>query len=88
MNSSVRSQRMATSLAYNLLAGLLAVAASQATFAQQEQVPGEDESSPVQQFGGPSSVPGQLAEDRRLSDSLTDVDMPESWADWKKRLLE
>jgi hypothetical protein len=42
----------------------------------------------VQQFGGPGSVPGQLAEDKRLTESLTGVDMPESYSDWKKSLLE
>jgi len=33
-------------------------------------------------------VPGQLADDRRLDDSLTGAEMPENWAEWKKRLLE
>ena len=67
---------------------LLLMFASQVTLAQQTQTSGEDEAQTVQQFGGPGSVPGQLADDRRLTESLTDIDMPENWAEWKKRLLE
>ena len=46
------------------------------------------DSSTVQQFAGPGSVPGQLAEDARLTDSLTDVTVPQSYTDWKKGLFE
>jgi len=46
------------------------------------------DSSTVQQFAGPGSVPGQLAEDARLTDSLTDVTILQSYTDWKKSLLE
>jgi len=70
------------------MAGLFAMTVSQFAFAQEEQGSQEDEAQPVQQFGGPGSVPGQLDEDRRLSESLTGVDTPESWAEWKKRLRE
>jgi hypothetical protein len=41
-------------------------------------------SSTAQKFGGASSVPGQLADDKRLTESLTGVDMPGSYSDWKK----
>jgi len=44
--------------------------------------------STVQQFAGPGSVPGQLAEDARLTDSLTDVTVPKNYTDWKKSLLQ
>jgi len=46
------------------------------------------DSSTVQQFAGPGSVPGQLAEDARLTDSLTDITVPQSYTDWKKGLFE
>jgi len=88
MNQKSRPKQLVIRFAYCFLVGLLAMTVSQITFAQEEPDPGADEFQPTPQFGGPGSVPGQLTDDRRLSDSLTDVDMPESWADWKKRLLE
>jgi porin len=61
---------------------------SQAALAQQEQNPADYEDQPVQQFGGPGSVPGQLAEDRRLTESLIGVEIPQNYAEWKKALKE
>ena len=51
----------------------------------QAQTPDSDA---VQTFAGPGSVPGQLEEDRRLTESLTDVGSPQDYADWKKSLRE
>jgi hypothetical protein len=88
MKNTSRLRRPVKLLSNLFSAGLLALAVGQTAFAQDTQAPPEEEYQPVQQFGGPSSVPGQLADDRRLDESLTGVDMPESWAAWKKRLLE
>ncbi len=71
-----------------IFAALLLVTASQSALAQQA-TPAEDrEPSTVQQFSGPGSVPGQLADDRRLTESLTGVDTPKTYSDWKKGLRE
>jgi porin len=71
------------------LAALLAmVTANHAALAQQPNITEYSDLSTVQQFGGASSVPGQLADDKRLTESLTGVDMPGSYSDWKKSLRE
>jgi porin len=56
--------------------------------AQEAQTPEDDESSTHQQFGGPNSVPGQLADDERLKESLTGRTMLQDYFDWKDRLRE
>jgi len=70
-----------------LLAALLLMA-SQPGMAQEAQTPDDDGSSTSQQFGGPNSVPGQLADDERLSESLTGVTVPQTLSDWKKGLRD
>ncbi len=70
-----------------LLAALLLMA-SQPGMAQEAQTPEDDGSSTSQQFGGPNSVPGQLADDERLSESLTGVTVPQTLSDWKKGLRD
>jgi len=52
------------------------------------QTPEDDESTTVQQFGGPGSVPGQLADDARLTESLTDRAMLQDYLDWKDRVYK
>ena len=71
MKNTDWSQRSAKHLSSVVLTGLLVVAMSHAAFAQETQ-PSDDEPPPVQQFGGVGSVPGQLADDERLTESLTD----------------
>ena len=88
VKSSVRSQRIATYLTCNLLAGLLAVVASQTAFAQQAQVPAEDENLPVQQFGGINSVPGQLDDDARNVNSLSGRTFLQNYFNWKDGVKE
>jgi porin len=56
--------------------------------AQETQSPEDDESSTDQQFGGPNSVPGQLADDERLKESLTGRTILQDYFDWKDRLRE
>ena len=67
---------------------LLLIFTSQVSLAQETQTPGEDEAQPVQQFGGPGSVPGQLADDARNTESLTGRTLNEDYFDWKDRLRE
>jgi porin len=50
---------------------------------QAAQTPEDDSSRTIQQFGGPSSVPGQLANYERLTESLTDRTIGQSYFDWK-----
>ena len=45
-----------------------------------------NENPTVVQFGGPNSVPGQMADDRRLEDALTDVTLPQGYTEWKENL--
>ncbi|MDA9982519.1 carbohydrate porin [Gammaproteobacteria bacterium] len=70
------------------LGALLLVATSQSAPTQAAETAEDSDPSTVQTFGGPSSVPGQLDDDRRLTESLTGVNTPQSYADWKKGLLE
>jgi porin len=71
-----------------ILVALLLVLWIQPGMAQEAQTPEDGGSLTRQQFGGPNSVPGQLADDERLKESLTDVTLPQSYTDWKKNLLE
>ena len=70
---------------YLLLAALLLVTASQSGMAQEAQTPAD---TVRQQFGGPNSVPGQLADDARLEESLTGRTLFEGYFDWKDGLRE
>jgi len=54
--------------------------------AEETQTPENDESQT--QFGGPNSVPGQLADDDRLTRSLTDRTIMKTYLDWKDHLHE
>jgi porin len=66
------------------LAALLAmVTTNHAALAQQPKTTEHSELSTVQQFGGPGSVPGQLADDERLTKSITGRKIGQSYADWK-----
>jgi len=47
-----------------------------------------DEAPTTQQFGGPNSVQGQLADDARLTESLTGRTPLEGYFDWKDGLYE
>ena len=67
---------------------LLLVMSIQPAMAQEAPPPEEEESSTSQRFGGPNSVPGQLADDARLTESLTDRTAFQSYFDWKDRLRE
>ena len=67
---------------------LLLISASQAGILNTAQGSNNEESQSVQQFGGPNSVPGQLADDARLTESLTGRTMLENYFDWKDELRE
>lgn len=60
----------------------------QPAMAQVEQTPDDDKPTDVQQFGGPGSVSGQIADDRRQTNPLTDPTLPQNYIDWKKSLSE
>ncbi len=63
--------------------------ASQSALAQEAKPAEDSEPSTVQQFGGASSVPGQMADDKRLADAaLTDVTLPQTYSDWKESQRE
>ena len=66
----------------------LLVMSIQPAMAQEAPPPEEEESSTSQRFGGPNSVPGQLADDARLTESLTDRTAFQSYFDWKDSLRE
>ena len=69
-----------------ILLALLLVWWVQPGITQAAQTPEDDSASTIQQFGGPNSVPGQLADDERLTESLTGVSMPQGYFDWKDGL--
>jgi porin len=71
-----------------ILVASLLIWSIQPGMTQEAQTPEDDSSKTIQQFGGPSSVPGQLADDKRLTKALTNVSLPQNYTDWKKRLLE
>jgi porin len=75
-------------LGFLFLAALLLAASFQPAMAQEAQAPADDGASTPQQFGGPNSVPGQLADDERLTESLTDRAILEDYFDWKKGVRE
>jgi len=56
--------------------------------AQETQSSDDEEATAVQQFGGPGSVPGQLADDARLKESLTGAKFGKRHADLKEGLKE
>ena len=60
----------------------------QPALAQETQSADDEEATAVQQFGGPGSVPGQLADDARLKDSLTGATFGKRYADWKEGLKD
>jgi len=62
---------------------LLLAMLSQSVLAEDAISGDAGESSTVQQFGGPNSVPGQLEQDKRLTESLTGIKEPQSYSDWK-----
>jgi len=63
--------------------GALLMTSSQIATAQETEAAETQEDSTTQQFGGPNSVPGQLAEDARHSESLTGVSFGDRWFEWK-----
>ena len=67
---------------------LLLMVSIQPVLAQETQSADDEGTSTVQQFGGPGSVPGQLADDARLKDSLTGATFGKRYADWKEGLKE
>ena len=69
-----------------VLAAALLVMAAQPGIAQEESSSEDDEASASQQFGGPASVPGQLADDERLAESLTGRTLLENFFDWKETI--
>jgi porin len=71
-----------------ILMALLLVLSIQPAMARAAQTPEGDESSAPQQFGGPNSVPGQLADDARLTESLTGRTLGQSYFDWKDGVRE
>jgi len=71
-----------------ILVALLLVLSIQPAMARAAQTPEGGESSAPQQFGGPNSVPGQLADDARLTESLTARTLGQSYFDWKDGLRE
>jgi porin len=71
-----------------ILTALLLVLSTQPAMAQAAQTPEGDESSAPQQFGGPNSVPGQLADDARLTESLTGRTLGHGYFDWKDGVRE
>jgi len=56
--------------------------------AQDTQTPEDDESSTRQHFGGPGSVPGQIADDDRRTESLSGAELSREVVDWKDRLRD
>ena len=64
---------------------LLLVLGIQPGMAQESQT---SDDGPSQQFGGPASVPGQLADDARLKKKLPGRGRLQDYFDWKDRLRE
>ena len=81
MNNTEQQKTMVCRIRRTVLAGLLAMSLAQGAHSQ-------DDEQPVQQFGGIGSVPGQLADDERLTDSLTGKTFLENWFDWKDGVRE
>jgi len=81
---SVRLRRPGSFIIITL--GLLL--STQSAMGQAIQTPEEDRPTAVQQFGGPNSVSGQLADDARLKESLTGVSIFQNYFDWKNDLSE
>ncbi len=71
-----------------VFAVLLLITVGRAGTAQEAQAPEDDGGSTTQQFGGPGSVPGQLADDARLSESITDQAILQGYFDWKGSVRE
>jgi porin len=68
--------------AIRLISLLLAVL-TQFGITQVAQGSEEDTSRPVQQFGGPGSVPGQLIDDESHTQSITGRKIGQRYSDWK-----
>ena len=81
-------------LAALLLAFSIQPGMAQDAQSQQTQTPFVDGSSTLQQsstrqqFGGPNSVPGQLAEEARIAETLGDRTRFQNYFDWKDCLRE
>ncbi len=71
-----------------IFAALLLAVSIQSGTAQEAQGREDDGLSTQQQFGGPNSVPGQLADDERLTESLTGRTLVQEYFDCKDRLRE
>ena len=71
-----------------ILVALFLVLSGQQGMAQTAQAPEGDANVAVQQFGGPNSVPGQLADDERLTESITGSTPVQGYFDWKDGLRE
>lgn len=71
-----------------ILGAMLVLSSIQPVMAEESQALEDDGISTIQNFAGPGSVSGQLADDKRLKGSLTNIDAPQSYRDWKKGLLE
>ena len=83
MKNTRRSQGLAINLVCTFFAGLLAMTISQTVLAQETSTSGHDDTQVAQQFGGVGSVPGQLADDERLTESLTGKTFGQDYFDWK-----
>jgi porin len=70
------------------LQGVLRQGLAQDAQTQDVTTPVIDRASTLQQFGGPNSVPGQLAEDARVSESRGDRTRFQNYFDWKDCLRE
>jgi len=71
-----------------ILVALLLVVWVQPGSAQDPQASDVAAPATPQQFGGPNSVPGQLADDERLTESLTGRDVLQRYFDWKADVRE
>ena len=88
MKSTHWSRGPAVNLACIFWIGLLVTTASQAVLAQEASTSGHNDTQVAQQFGGASSVPGQLADDERLTESLTGKTFGQDYFDWKSTVRE
>ncbi|MEK6246661.1 MAG: carbohydrate porin, partial [Planctomycetales bacterium] len=70
------------------MAALLLMTVSQAAMGQETRTPEYGGSSTYPQFGGPNSVPDQLADDQRLADPSIGPTILPRYFDWKDRLRE
>ena len=71
-----------------IIVTLVLMLSIQPAIAQEAQTPEGEGSSTFQQFGGPSSVPGQLEDDARVAKPFADRAIFQDYFDWKDRLRE